>query len=563
MLTVPVLGRGGVPGSGVAAVMLNVTAVSPSGPGFLTVFPCGTDVPQASNVNYVAGQVVPNAVLAKVGAGGAVCVFTLAATDLVIDVNGYARVGSGTNPVEPARVVETRVGSDLRTVDGLLEGVGVRGAGSVLTVPVLGRGGVPGSGVAAVMLNVTAVSPSGPGFLTVFPCGTDVPQASNVNYVAGQVVPNAVLAKVGAGGAVCVFTLAATDLVIDVNGYATVGSGTNPVEPARVVETRTESGFDTIDGVLAGVGSLGAGTVLTVPVLGRGGVPASGVAAVMLNVTAVGPVAPGFLTVFPCGAPVPPASNVNYLPGQVVPNAVLAKVGAGGAICVYTLATTHLVIDVNAWFALPPGAVDPIVTGLDPAFGQNGSAEHAYDAPVGVTVVGAAKAPDGDTIIALEPAHVKWGCCGADVGAWSLVRITPGGQLRTTFGTGGVVPPEATAKPGTVGSFTPVGVGVDGSGRTVLAGRLPLIGGESANTVLRRTTTGAADSTFGANGRVDLPAPTVCGTQYTKPTISDVLVQPTRRWSWSGRAPPSRASSWWPGGSRRAAHSTPRSTTTG
>jgi len=298
------------------------------------------------------------------------------------------------------------------------------------------------------------------------------------------------------------------------------------VEPARLVETRDVPGFDTIDGALEGIGARAAGTVLTVPVLGRGGVPASGVAAVMLNVTAVGPDAPGFLTVFPCGAPVPLASNVNYQPGQVVPNAVLAKVGQGGAICVYTLATTHIVIDVNAWFALPPGAVDPSgVTGLDPAFGQNGIAAHAYHAPVGVTVVGAAKAPDGDTIIAIEPAHVKWGCCTANVGAWSLVRITPDGQLRSTFGTGGVVPPESTAMPGTLGSFTPVGVGVDGSGRTVLAGRIPLPSGASANTVLRRTSTGAADATFGASGRVDLSGPTVC-VDHNAPWISDVLVQP-------------------------------------
>ena len=527
VLTVPVLGRGGVPASGVAAVMLNVTAVGPSASGFLTVFPCGTSRPTASNVNYLPGQVVPNAVLAKVGQGGAICVFTLATTHLVIDVNGYATTGSGTNPVEPARVVETRSGPGLDTIDGVLEGIGASAAGSVLTVPVLGRGGVPASGVAAVMLNVTAVGPSASGFLTVFPCGTSRPTASNVNYLPGQVVPNAVLAKVGQGGAICVFTLATTHLVIDVNGYATTGSGTNPVEPARVVETRSGPGLDTIDGVLDGIGASAAGSVLTVPVLGRGGVPASGVAAVMLNVTAVGPSASGFLTVFPCGTSRPTASNVNYLPGQVVPNAVLAKVGQGGAICVFTLATTHLVIDVNAWFAAPAGTVDPgAPSGLDPAFGSNGTATRAYDAPVGVTVVGAAKAPNGDTIIALEPAHTKWGCCLANVGGWSLVRITAGGQLRSTFGTGGVVRPAAAAKPGTLGSFIPVGVGVDGDGRTVIAGRIPVSRDKSANTVLRRTSTGAADAGFGASGRVDLPAPTLCNTQYTAPWISDVLVQP-------------------------------------
>ena len=74
---------------------------------------------------------------------------------------------------------------------------------------------------AGVLLNVTAVNPDGAGFVTVFPCGSARPVASNLNYVAGQVVPNAVLAKLGAGGKVCLFTQSGADLVVDVNGYVT------------------------------------------------------------------------------------------------------------------------------------------------------------------------------------------------------------------------------------------------------------------------------------------------------------------------------------------------------
>ena len=68
------------------SVVLNVTAVSPSGDGYLTVFPCGENQPNTSNVNYVAGQTVPNAVIAKVGAGGAVCLYTYADTEIIVDV---------------------------------------------------------------------------------------------------------------------------------------------------------------------------------------------------------------------------------------------------------------------------------------------------------------------------------------------------------------------------------------------------------------------------------------------------------------------------------------------
>jgi hypothetical protein len=106
----------------------------------------------------------------------------------------------------------------LGTVDGLFDGIGRRAAGSVTELLVAGRGGVPADAV-AVVLNVTVTGPSGGGFATVFPCGSEPPNASNLNYAAGQTIPNAVTARVGVGGKVCVFTHAETDLIVDVNGY--------------------------------------------------------------------------------------------------------------------------------------------------------------------------------------------------------------------------------------------------------------------------------------------------------------------------------------------------------
>ena len=229
-----VTGRGGVP-SDADAVMLNVTAVSPAAAGYLTVYPCDVPRPLASNVNYIAGQVVPNAVLVKIGTAGKVCIFSLAATDIVVDVNGYVPDGGAPSTVVPARLLETRVGN--KTVDGKFEGIGARVAGSVTELTVTGRGGVP-SDADAVMLNVTAVSPAAAGYLTVYPCGVPRPLASNVNYIAGQVVPNAVLVKIGTAGKVCIFSLAATDIVVDVNGYVPDGGAPSTVVPARLLETR-------------------------------------------------------------------------------------------------------------------------------------------------------------------------------------------------------------------------------------------------------------------------------------------------------------------------------------
>ncbi len=116
----------------------------------------------------------------------------------------------------PARVLDTRTGG--RTIDALHQGVGQRAGGSVYELPVGGRAGVPAA-ASSVVLNVTAVGPAGDGYVTVFPCGAPLPDASNLNYVTGDVVPNAVLSKLGTGGKVCLFTFAKTDLLVDVSGY--------------------------------------------------------------------------------------------------------------------------------------------------------------------------------------------------------------------------------------------------------------------------------------------------------------------------------------------------------
>ena len=106
----------------------------------------------------------------------------------------------------------------MATVDGVGLGGGRREAGSVTEVVVGGRGGVVGA-ASAVVLNVTVVDAGGAGFVTVWPCGADRPNASSLNFVAGSTVPNAVVTRVGAGGKVCVFTSAPVDLVADVAGY--------------------------------------------------------------------------------------------------------------------------------------------------------------------------------------------------------------------------------------------------------------------------------------------------------------------------------------------------------
>jgi len=91
-----------------------------------------------------------------------------------------------------------------------------------LTLPLFGKGGLPSSGIGAVALNVTVTQTDNPnlggGYVTVYPCGTR-PDASNLNFVGGQTIPNSVIAPVSASGEVCFYVYGTAHLLVDVAGY--------------------------------------------------------------------------------------------------------------------------------------------------------------------------------------------------------------------------------------------------------------------------------------------------------------------------------------------------------
>jgi hypothetical protein len=134
-----------------------------------------------------------------------------------------------------------------------------------------------------------------------------------------------------------------------------------PLVPARLLDTRTS---------LGGSPTMTAGQTINLQVTGKGNVPATGVSAVVLNVTATHPSAAGYLTVFPAGITAPLASNLNFVPGQTVPNRVIVKVGTGGQVSLFNgPGTTDVVVDVGGWFTdgSDATATGGQFTGLTPA----------------------------------------------------------------------------------------------------------------------------------------------------------------------------------------------------
>jgi len=331
-------------------VVLNVTVTNPTDSSYLTVWPTGSPRPTASNVNFVAGQTVPNLVVAEVGRGGTVNIFNFSGNvDVVADIAGYFPDTDDFVPVVPARVLETRRG--FKTVDGVAQRGVPLSPVDTLNVPMLGRGGVPTRGVDSVVLNVTVTNVPDASYLTVWPTGSPRPTASNLNMVAGDTVPNLVVAKLGTGGSVSFFNATgAVDVIADVAGYFPTGGAYVSLVPARILETRP--GLQAVSGGMLTGTPIGEHQTLDLPVLGIGGVPAEAVSAVVLNVTAISPTAPSYITVWPTGAVRPTASNLNVgYAGQVVPNLVIAKVGADGRVSIYNdSGSTDMVVDVAGYF---------------------------------------------------------------------------------------------------------------------------------------------------------------------------------------------------------------------
>ncbi len=343
---VQVLGRGGVPASGVSAVVLNLTGTEPTSVTFVSLWPAGTSRPTVSNLNLGPGETIANLVTVKIGTQGAVSLFNNAGTThVILDVEGYYADAAGTSgtrfhSISPHRVLDTRIGAG-----GIQGPLGPGATIGVLTLP-----GTPSNlpaGARAVAFNVTVTEPTSFGYVTVYPSDVSRPVASNVNFSPGQSVPNLVIVRVGTNGFVNFFNSGGqTQVVIDIVGYydtQRLGDGGRyvPLAPNRIMDTRT-TGTPVLPGEVRGLA-----------VAGAGGLPSVGLGAVVMNVTVTGPTAPAYLAVYPAGGPPPGTSTLNYLAGQTIAN--LAIVGPVDVWVAFqnSAGVVHVIADVAGYFRSP------------------------------------------------------------------------------------------------------------------------------------------------------------------------------------------------------------------
>jgi len=280
---------------------------------------------------------VPNLVITKLGNGSVDIYNNAFDVHCVVDIVGYfqSETASRFTSLAPSRILDSRI--------GLGAAAAPVGQDHSIDLQVAGRGGVDGD-ADTVVLNVTVTEPTGEGFITVWPTGTSMPTASNLNFVPHQTVPNLVVAKLGDGGRISLYNSSGdSHLIADVLGCfrAGVGARMMSIAPVRLLDTRTDGGASSPVGQ----------TPLRLPVVNRGGVPGSGVTAVVLNVTATEGNSDTYITVYPSGQDAPTASNLNVVAGQTRANLVIAKVGGDGAVALYNNSgSVHLIADVVGYF---------------------------------------------------------------------------------------------------------------------------------------------------------------------------------------------------------------------
>jgi hypothetical protein len=340
--SVPVTVNGaitGVPASA-TAVVVNVTAAHGTSASYLTVYPAGAaTVPTASSVNFIAGQAIANRVTVGVGTNGQIEVYNHTGTvNVDVDVDGYysgvGGTGSAFVPITPVRITDTRGTTPLNGTP-----IAANTSESFNLATTLST--VPGTAT-SVAANVTAVAGNARGYLTVYPTSAAAhPVASDVNWVAKEIVPNFTIADTAGTGSVEVYNAAgaAVNLLIDVFGYfATTSNG--PIMESAVVSsssiaitynedvscvTAVDASFgyfwtgSASGGLITGAACTASSDVLTLTAAGGFTLPGSTGGTIIYTA----PVAPA--GVYATG-PVYAATQTLGVPGAVAPKMVSAYV---------------------------------------------------------------------------------------------------------------------------------------------------------------------------------------------------------------------------------------------
>ncbi|MBD0675961.1 hypothetical protein [Streptomyces sp. CBMA156] len=339
------------------AVVMNLTAVDPTGDSYLTAYPGGTERPTASTLNVSAGRnVTTNRVTVQVAPDGTVSLYNhVGSVHLVADVQGiYQARGSDTNPGstylpgKPARLLDTR------TAIGDRQGPVGAGADKAIAADVSSVTS-PTDGDTELVLQLTATEATQDSHVKAYAGGpwSRIPETSDLNFAAGQTVTNLTSVDVGRDGLGLYNNAGQVNLVVDYVGrFRHVASHPEaadhglfvPTPPTRVLDTRTGLGNG------GPAVRLGPGGNMMVKVTGLPGAPANA-SAVVLNLTGTNATGDGHVTAYRYRDDRPNTSSLNYRAGRDVSSMTVVPVDSEGFIELYNPHdAVDLVADVEGFY---------------------------------------------------------------------------------------------------------------------------------------------------------------------------------------------------------------------
>ncbi|HEX7094694.1 MAG TPA: hypothetical protein VF183_02345 [Acidimicrobiales bacterium] len=314
-------------GSGGQAVFANLTMVDAPGTGYITADRCSNlssaSTPTTSNGNFQIAQARANLGVIPIDSNGRFCIWNESPVHLIADIQGrFTTSGQlGFTPFTPPRF-DTRV----------TRRPGDRSLTKVST-------GAPSSAT-AVLVNITTTESTAAAYITANKCsafGSGEPSTSNGNTLPDRNVANLAVVPVE-NGELCIYSYAATHLVVDVQGYFSA-TGTRGLSlasnPTRVLDTRSRAmpGKNGITEVDTGLGASAE--------------------AALVNLTMVDAAGAGYITAGRCSTMTPgyqPSSNGNFVAGQAIANLAVVPI-ENGRFCIYTENPVHLVVDVQGSFS--------------------------------------------------------------------------------------------------------------------------------------------------------------------------------------------------------------------
>jgi hypothetical protein len=254
------------------------------------------------------------------------------------------------HPIEPTRVVDTRTTSPGPL--GKLRSIGA------YSFPIAGKGGIPANAI-AITANLTVTNATARGWVYLGPTIWGTPVSSTINFLAKDNRANGVTVPLSSTGSVAAWyrgsgTNASVDVIIDITGYYTAdtsGYGFVSFGPHRILDTRDGTGLS---------GKFESAKPRAIQVAGVDGLPATGIKAVVGNLTVVYPTQRGYAYLGPVATASPSSSTLNFPVGDIRANNFIVPVAADGTIGLDYASTyagtADFVIDISGYFVADGGA---------------------------------------------------------------------------------------------------------------------------------------------------------------------------------------------------------------